>query len=99
MAIDPGSIKLASPIESTAADNTAVYSEQVYSSAGVPFDQLIDAKTTFNTTNAVYLSARGSDATTVDISPLWGVSLAWHGARRAAEERKRATRIVMLGAD
>ena len=62
MAIDPGSIKLASPIESTAADNTAVYSEQVYSSAGVPFDQLIDAKTTFNTTNAVYLSARGSDA-------------------------------------
>ena len=39
------------------------------------------------------------DATTVDISPLWGVSLAWHGARRAAEERKRATRIVMLGAD
>ena len=62
MAIDPNAIKLASPIESTAVDNTAVYSEQVYSAAGIPFDQLIDAKTTFNTTNAVYLSARGSDA-------------------------------------
>ena len=62
MAIDPYSIKLASAIESTADANIAVYSEQVYSSAGVPFDQLIDAKTTFNTTNAVYLSARGSDS-------------------------------------
>ena len=62
MALDPGSIKLAAPIESTAADNTAVYSEQVYSSAGIPFNQLIEAKTTFNTTNAVYLSARGSDS-------------------------------------
>lgn len=64
MAIDPFSIKLTAPIESTAASNTAVYSEQVYSSSGVPFDQLIDAKTTFNTTNAVYLSARGSDSNT-----------------------------------
>ena len=32
----------------------------------------------------------------VDISPLWGIALAWHGARRDAETR-RATRVVMLG--
>ena len=39
------------------------------------------------------------DALGTDISPLWAITLAWHGARRAAEERNRATRIVMLGAD
>lgn len=39
-----------------------------------------------------------AETTAVDLSPLWGVALAWHGARRDAERRARAPRIVMLGA-
>ena len=35
----------------------------------------------------------------VDISPLWAIALAWHGARRAAEERDKAPRVLLLGAD